>query len=172
MLDADNEEKRAEWATIDTTLSNLTRELDRLKSQQQASNKVIHNELGDQLIKFEHELKAKAEATLDIVGRSDQNYLEEISVLKDDLKKQTAERQKLLDLLESTKKNDRAMNLEMKTLKDKIKVFENFEEKGPFFDIEQSGPMDLERITNALIKSTQMIHTLKAQIQELSSKAP
>jgi seryl-tRNA synthetase len=169
MLDSENDEKREEWLTVDSTLGNLTRELDRLRSQHTAGNKTIQNELEEQLTKFEIDLKAKAEATLDIVGRSDQTYLEEISTLKDELKKIAADRQKMLDLLESNKKNEKAMNLEMKTLKEKINVFENVEDKGPWFDIEQGGPMDLDRITKALSKSTQLINVLQSKIERLSS---
>lgn len=171
MFDSDNEEKKLEWLKLDSTLNHLTKELDRMRSQQSAGNKAIHNELGEQLVKMENELKAKSEATLDIVGRSDQAYLEEISGLKEDLKKATTERQKLIDLLESTKKSEKSMTLEVKTLKEKVNALESVEEKGPWFDIEATGPVDIDRITKALTKSTQYISILQAKIDRLTSNS-
>lgn len=172
ILDSDNEEKQHELLAIDATLSNLNRELDRAKSQFSAGSKTIQNELGEQLSKFETDLKAKADATLNLIGRSDHSYIDEITKLKDDLNSLVGDRQRLSDMLESGKKNEKAMNIQIKALKEKINVFENVEDtKGPWFDIEAGSPMDLDRITKALSKSTQLISVLQAKIERLSKNS-
>ena len=167
LLDSDNEEKKQEWLALDLSLTSLTRELERLRSHHSAGNKTIQNEIVEKLNEFEQNLKAKAESTLDLVAKSDQVYLEEIAHLKDNIKGLLTDKLKLSDQLDVNKKIEKTLNMEMKLMKEKIDVFENVEDsKGPWFDIEAGGPMDIERITKALKKSYHLISVLQSKLDK------
>lgn len=157
---------------LDMTLTKLSKDLDSLKSQYQASNNVIHNELTDKLTQYQSQLHARSESTLNLVGKNDQVYLVEIDQLKKELSSLVAEKQRLEQQLTSKKTNEEKMSYKLKEMQGKIEVFENVDEnKGPWFDsnFDVSGAMDIDRITKALKKSVDLIAILQAKLDSQSS---
>lgn len=152
---------------MDVTLSRLTRDLDRLRTQYQSGTNVIKNELTERLSDYQSQLQVRADNTLNLVGKSDQVYLVEIDNLKKEISSLLTEKDKLSNQLLKRKTSEAAMSNKLKDLQGKIEVFENVDDtKGQWFDnnFDLSGAMDIERITKALKKSMELIALLQAKI--------
>lgn len=152
---------------MDVTLSRLTRDLERLRTQYRSGSNTIQDELADRITDYQAQLQMRAENTLNLVGKSDQVYLGEIEHLKKEVGSLLSEKDRLAKQLDKKKNNEEVLSVKLKEMQGKIEVFENVEEsKSQWFDgnPDLSGSLDIDRVTKALKKSVELIALLQGKI--------
>lgn len=159
---------------MDQAISTLSKDLDRLRTQYQAGSKTIHDELTEKMSQYQASLEARAESTLNLVGKSGQLYLEEIENLKKEVTTLSDDKQQLSKQLDARKSSEDAMSAKIRKMQDKIEVFEQVEENrgGAWFDsgLDVTGAMDIDRITRSLKKAMEYIELLKKKIVDLEAQ--